>query len=350
MDKGKNKDGGASGVQRYLRIARLIQSKQSKQLSHDDYKFFSQFTFDVDQEAINKLQDEKEFKGMSKEEVDSALRQSFFAAVQDPEYRDKILTSAQDLEQKETQSKVAAGINLALGATDVLTSAGQIKNANRLQANLKAPQHPATLTKEPLLDRALSDAGRPSLDAARAMSPAQLQILDQYLSDLNTAKTVSGGQAGVYGALGQEASARRGRRSAELAPIYDNIVSRGEQRYDQLLQQKLQQNHNIQQSQAQFYPTDVNQYNNQLQAVGQLGSTGRQNLRSSIGAFSSFLPSVVSELGTRKRFRDVYNSSVLYGHDNAMTIAEADKVHRNNYEQDYGQNDYNTLEQIYQGY
>lgn len=312
-------------IQRYLRIIRLIRRGEATKLSKDDYKFFSKFTFDVDQKAIQKLQEAEEFKDLTPEEISEAMQNSFLQAVQNPEFREGILTSAENIEKKELSDKITSALNLALSGADIATSVSQIQASKQAQDRIRRPGRPAPLTADPALDRALSDAASGTkLDAARALSPAQLQILDQYLADLNTAKSVSGGQAGVYGSLAQVASTRRGRRASELAPLYDQIVRQGEQRYDQLLAQKLQQNQAIQESSARFYPEELRQYGYDSRAVAELGAIGRQNLRSSIGAAASFLPEALSNYQARKRFRDIYNQGLAYGENNARTMAEAD--------------------------
>lgn len=317
-------------IQRYLRIIRLIREGQANKLSKADYKFFSTFTFNVDKEAIEKLQQTEDFKDLSKEEIDAALRNSFLLAAQNPEFREGVLTAAQDIEEKELAGKITNALNIGLAGADIATSIGQIQAGNRAARNLRRPERPAPLTADPLLDNAISEASRgTSVDAARAMSPAQLQILDQYLADLNTAKTVAGGQAGTYGSLAQVASTRRGRRAAELAPMYDEIVRRGEQRYDQLLAQKLQQNQAIQQSRAQMYPYDLQQYGYDSRAAAELGAVGRSNLRSSVGSFANFVPQTAARLATRKRFRDIYNQGLAFGEGNAKIMAESDYRLRN---------------------
>lgn len=334
-------------IQRYLRIIRAIRSGQAQNLNKDDYKFFSKFTFEVDKEAITKLQEAEEFKDLSEEEVSEAMQNSFLLAVQNPEYRENILAAAEGIEKKELSDKITGALNLALSGADIATSVSQIQASKQAQDRIRRPGRPALLTAEPALDRALADASNPQLDAARAMSPAQLQILDQYLADLNTAKSVSGGQASTYGSLAQVASTRRGRRAAELAPMYDQIVRQGEQRYDQLLAQKLQQNQAIQESRSRYYPEELRQYGYDSRAAAELGAVGRQNLRSSVGAAASFIPDTVSRLQTRKRFRDLYNQGLAYGEDNAKIMAEADYNLRNpepqydafdpQYQQDYEQ-------------
>lgn len=309
-------------VQRYLKILRDIRA--GKAPSKGDLKFFSTFTYDVDEKALEELKNSPEFKDLPADQVSQAMQDSFLLAVQQPEYREDMIDIAKENTKTELGKNIAAGLNLALGATDVLNSASQVRAANRAARRLQRPSRPAALTADPLLGAALEDARDQTGEVSRALAPAQMGLLDNYLSDLNVAKSVSGGQAGTYGALSQVASNRRNRGAVELAPIADQVARRGEMRYDQLLAQKLQENQAIQQSQAQYYPTDVYQYGQDAESVASLGATGRQNLRDSIGATAGFLPEIAANLGARKRFRDIYNSGSAYGPNNAKIMADAD--------------------------
>lgn len=292
-------------VEKYLKILRDIRA--GKSVGKSDMSFFATFTFDVDKTQIEKLQNAKEFKDLDQAGVQQALQDSFLLAVQKPEYREEVLNLAEKTAQGKLSEKIGTALNLALAGTDIATSLGQINASNRQLKDSTRPAKPSPLTADPQLQQALSDAERDNYDAVRALAPAQLAILDSYLSDLNNAEVASGGQAGAYGALAQTASTRRGKRSLELAPIADNIRRANNQRYDQLLGQKLNENRAIQSSEAQFYPQDLYQYGLEQQAAGQLGAQGRANLRSSIGAGASFLPQVISQISTRRKYRDIYN-------------------------------------------
>ena len=126
--------------------------------------------------------------------------------------------------------------------------------------------------------------------------------MDQYLSDLNQAKVASAGQAGTYGALAQVASQRRGRGAQALAPIIDDIKAREQGRLDNLTGMKIGENQAIQQSNAQYYPNDLYQYQLEQQAAGQLGSQGRSNLFQSLANFGNDAVPVAANFATKRRF------------------------------------------------
>lgn len=320
-------------IEKYLKILRDIRA--GKAPSKDDLKFFSKFTFDVDEKSLNDLRNSPEFKDLPPDQVSQMMQDSFLLAVQNPTYRQDILEIAKENTKTDLAQKITQGINIALAGADVVTSAQQIQSGNRASRRLRRPSRPAPLTADPALTQAMAEAGNQTDEVSRALMPAQNAILDSYLADLDTAKSVSGGQAGTYGALGQVASTRRGRRSLELAPIADQITRQGEQRYDQLLAQKLAENQNIQQSQAQNYPYDLYQYGQDAAAAGQLGAVGRQNLRGAVTELAGNIPKIASELAARKRYRDIYNSGSAYGNQNAKIMADADYRFRNSFDPEY---------------
>jgi hypothetical protein len=330
---------------RYLRIVRLINEGRAKNLSTEDYRFFKEFT--LNEKEVGDLLQSDVYKSLP--DAEKKLYVANIAAFHTPEFKEDILMRGEDIEKGELAERITAGLNVALSTLDLNTSIGQLKAGERAQRSLKRPSRPAPLAEEPLLDKAIADASKGDEDALRSLSPAQSQILDQYLSDINQAKTVSAGQAGIYGALGQVASTRRGRQSAGLVPLYDEIVRNRDQRFDGLVGQKIAQNQAIQQSKAQYYPTDVYQYGLDASAAGNLVNAGQQNLRSTLTGIGSFLPALTAELTTRRRFRDIYNKGLGYDEDNARFMAETDYRFRN---ADAGLSDpdyYRNLVNIYNG-
>ncbi len=312
---------------RYLRIRNKIAAKNTD-LTTADYEFFANFSQEVDQTAINKYLDTAEFKKLSPEEQtaisNEAALSSNLLLLQQPEYKQQMLDLARKSEQGKLSRGLDAALKVALAGFNAASSIGQIRQGDQAAEDLVQPGRPAQLTADPALKAALRDAQEGDYGAARALAPAQLAILDSYLSDLNRAQTVSGGQSGVYGALGQVASTSRARRGLELAPIGDEIRRAGQSRYDNLLGQKLQENRAIQESQSRFYPLDVEQYNAEAGAAGELGSAGRLNLRTALGSLGNNLPQVIADMSTRRRFGDIYNQAIAYGEKNARTMAEAD--------------------------
>lgn len=301
----------------YLRLIRKVRGGES--LSKDELKFVVEFKQDVDTGAIDKIQNSAEFKKLSPQEQSELTTQALDASTkllfQDPTYKEDLIGLAEEADRGELSEKLTTGLNLALAGTDIITSAQQIKQGNSRQRRARRPATPAPLTADPQLQQAISDAQNGNYDAIRALAPAQRQILDNYLSDLNNAKTASTGQAGNYGALAQVASSRRNRSAQELAPIGDAITARNQGRLDNLLGMKQNENQAIQQSQAQPYPYELQQYQYDLDSANNQRIAGMSNLRSSVGQLASVLPETLAKYSTRKRYNDIYNTMSQYGED-----------------------------------
>lgn len=237
-------------IKKYLSLYNRANS--GDKLSQAEWKFFIEFSHQPDPETVAELQKTKPFEGKTVDETLAMMQDSLVGTLSAPENKKAVLELSEKAEQGKLSDKIGAALNIALVGTDIATSLGQIKAADRQLQKTTRPTKPSPLTEDPLLQQALSDAQRGNYDSVRALAPAQLAILDSYLGDLNNAEVASGGQAGTYGALAQVAATRRGKRSLELAPIVDNIQRENLQRYDQLLGHKLSENQAIQQSQAQF--------------------------------------------------------------------------------------------------
>ncbi len=300
---------------KYLQLLKKLKER-NKILSNDELKFIIKFEQDVDQGLLDKKLSGPEWDKLSESERGELQRAQAHEAtklfLQDPSYKQHIIDLNEEAAKGRLTEQITTGLNIALAGSDVVSAIGQTQQAKGAARRSLKPQRPAPLTESPELKYAIEQAQQGNMDAVRALAPAQLAILDNYLSDLNQAKTASTGQAGTYGALGQLASNRRNRANVELAPMYDSVVARNQGRLDNLLGMKLAENQAIQQSQAAFYPTDINQYQYDQTAANNNMVAGQQNLRGSLTELGKFLPKLVAESATKKRYDDIFNSMSSY--------------------------------------
>lgn len=296
-----------------------------------DMDFFVGYSPMVD-EAKMKAISEDENGRFTPEQVSGALDQLYAAAVSNPEYKQKLVNIFETKEKGKIASNVKNALNTALAGFDVASSLGQISESRRAARRSRRPDKPAPLTAEPRLDQALNEAQAGTMDAARRLAPAQLQQLDQYLSDLNVAKTASTGQAGTYGAMAQTASNRRRRGALELGTMADQIKAREQGRYDQLLGQKLNENRAMQQSGSQFYPQEMYQYNQEQRAIADLGSQGRSNLRGALPNLGQASPDIIANAAIKKRMMDIYNKMNVYGQGALAVKADGDALQYDPYQ------------------
>jgi len=314
---------------KYLKI--IERYRAGKAVPKEDLKFMVEFSTTANPKAVDdyikKAKDNGEWYKLSgdqqKELESGAAIESIRQMLTDPSYKQDIVELARDAEKGRVSAKIQAGLNTILTGADIVSSVGQINAANQAAKRVRRPTRPAPLTASPELQNAIVQAQQGNYDAVRALEPAKLAILDNYLSDLNNAKTASTGQAGQFGAMAQVASSRRNRANLALAPLGDTIAARNQQRLDNLLQMKLNENQNIQQSQAQFYPNDLLQYNTDLQRADALGATGRTNLRTAVTDFSRQIPGAVANYAVDPKYDQIINSMNMYGDKNAQAAAEA---------------------------
>lgn len=199
-----------------------------------------------------------------------------------PEMQSLFKEIAQDKNADRFSKRYKPFFNLLLSGADVATSLQQIRASKQALKNLVRPTLPGTPGLDPVLNNEIYKAQQGNFDAARAIAPAQQELRDQYSRDLGTARQVSNGNAATYGSLAQQASLSRARAGAALPAVSDQIRRQQQARLDNLIgmrQGAVQQQfgNNMQKSGIL-----LDQYNRDAQAAGQLGATGRLNLRNSL--------------------------------------------------------------------
>jgi len=342
MPKDKN-------LEKYLRIVKRLRS--GSPVSKEELKHFVTYSQSVDEGKLakikSKLSSEEGLKSLTDEDVSNYLDEAKKALTSD-EYKDQTIELAKDAEQGKLSEKITQGLNLALAGSDIATSLAQISKGNDLASKIQRPNRPTVPGRDPYLQQALNQAQLGTLDQSKALAPAQLQILDQYLSDINNAKQVSSGQAGVYGALGQEAANRRNRAALNLVPLADQIKAREQENYNNLLGMRMNETQNNFHDQAELYPIDLAQYNRDSQIAGNLAATGRVNLRESLAKAGQSIPDIVSKLATNSKYSKLYNQMASnYGDTAAQASVYANKALDDRYRNLTSDDDINLYNQAY---
>lgn len=309
-------------LQRYFEVARKLRSGQ--EVPKGDISFFLEYSPNVDQTVLQKMVDAGE--AATPEEASAALIESGRALQSSPQYKDQTLSLAKDAEKGKLSDQLAQGIGLILGASDIGQSIAQIQASKKGLAGSRRPARPAIPQRDTQLANALRQSQESTNDAGRALAPSQAQIQDQYQNDLANARIASTGQAGAYGAYSQLAANRRNRSAMELVPIQDQIRREQQGRQDQLLGMRMQENQNMFDNQQQLYGQDLQQYNQDQQAYGQLGATGRSNLRNSLYGLGQQLAPAVADMYTKRKYRNLRNQAMAaYGPEFANTVIQANK-------------------------
>lgn len=236
-------------------------------------------------------------KAMSLKDFEAGLMSAFDALRNSPEGQKNLKEVIAERRTQRFTKRYTPFFNAIMAGADIATSLSQIRDSKSAQRDLTRPGLPAIPGVDPQLDLAISDAQRGTIDAARVAGPARQELQDQYAKDIALSKAVGGGQASTLGALGQVASMRRARGAANLLPAIDSIRARETGRLDDLLAMR---NGQVQQNyQNRFRNAGVNldQYNQDVTAAGNLGSVGRLNLRNSMQSLLGAAPGVIARTG-----------------------------------------------------
>lgn len=223
-----------------------------------------------------------------------------------PEGQAQIRDAVAGRKEERFVKRYSPFFNAILSGADVISSLSQISKSNEALRDIRKPGMPSIPGIDPALDHAIRQAQLGTMDAARAVGPARQELQDQYGKDIALAKTVGGGQAGTYGALGQVASMRRARGAAGLAPIVDSIRAREQGRADDLMRLRMNQANQNYYNRFRQSQVNLDQYNRDVMAAGQLGSVGRMNLRNAAQSLLNQVPRVAARLSSG--YQDKYDA------------------------------------------
>lgn len=210
-----------------------------------------------------------------------------------PELAKSVLEMYRKKDLGQVSTKVAAALDTMTKLGFTAASLGQIASSNAALRNLQPPGLPAVPGLNPQLTEALYQAHRGTQDVNQVLNPARQEIQGGYQSALNQAQQLSGGQAGAYQGLANLANIERMKAAASLAPVAQQVKMQNAGLESQLLGQRLgEQQH---QFENRYFNAQLgqDQYNKQMEAYGNLGLMGRQNLYNSLGNLSQSLSNAV---------------------------------------------------------
>lgn len=306
-------------LKKYFAIVANLRA--GRQVQKGDLEFFLSYSPQIDEAKMKKLVDGGEFASF--EDAQAAILEAGRALQSSPEYKQQLVEFIQATDADRTTSKIAQAANLILGGADILTSMNQIRQADKAARESKRPSRPVVPQRDLMLQQALRQSQENTFDSERAIAPVRAEIQDQYLNDIQGAKTASTGQAGAYGAYRQLAANRRNRAAMELAPIQDSIKAREQQRTDNLLGMRANETQQMFQNQASLYPYDLQQYNWDQRAAASLGATGRANLRDSLYNMAGQAAGFIGQNAAQRKYDKLRNQALAAGIDpNSVIKAE----------------------------
>jgi len=293
----------------------------------EDIKFFLKYQGSFDKAAYDKASDNFDKataagKLPGATDMDALLDGAKQRLASDPTYKQQMFGLAKQAAAGKLSDQIKTGLNIALAGTDIGVGLNQQAKGQSLLNQARQPSRPAVLQHDAALSSALNDAQRGTYDEPTAIQANRQQNLNNYLSEKQAAIESSGGQAGAVNANLQNAYSRRAAADLASVPAENQIHAQEKGRYGQLLGMKLGENQAIQQSQAQNYPYELQQYNNNRNLGYNLQAAGLYNTRQGLGNFAAAVPSVARQVSNRN-YDDLYNQFSMYGHDHAMTAVNA---------------------------
>lgn len=313
-------------LKRFLRISKTLSDGE---IPNDmDLQFYVSFLPQVNQDVLdeaNQLIQNGEVKGVPPNLSAEHYLEMGRVQLQNPEYREKLLRQAQQIESEQTANDFNGGLDIILGGIDIANSIKQIRTGEQQARRSKRPSKPSVPQRDLYLQAALRGAEEGTFDTERAIAPLRAEIQDQYLNDVQDAKIASGGQIGAYGAFRQLASDRKNRASMQLAPIADNVRREQQARYDNLLGMRMDETQNIYRNQAALYPYDLDQYNQDQQTAAALTSTGRRNLRNTAYNLAPQFGDFMANNRTRRKYDRLRSQMAMYGDDVADMVVKSNQ-------------------------
>jgi len=194
----------------------------------------------------------------------------------DPEFRAQVM-------DKKNQAKFEKALGLAsdiiVTGAEISDAKEQIRQAEMEEAKLQKPTGPTPYKKNKKLQAALRRAEQDLAGEGDAayLSPYERALQDQYTKDLGVAKTASTGQAGAYGALGQQASSRRLAGAREMVPLLSQKRQQDMSNVQNLIGADISENQYMKNQQLKRYATDLEQYNVDRDLISRTGSAGMVN-------------------------------------------------------------------------
>lgn len=299
-------------LKRYFQTVERI--NQGLDVSDDDLSFIFEYSPEINEQAIADFVKGNKDRTATPEQIRAGVIEVGRKLQSDPIFKERIVKLATETKGKEKADRLTAGLGLVLAGTDIVNSINQINESKKEGRKSKRPSRPVVPQRDALLQQALRQSQESTFDQENAIAPVRAEIQNQYQNDIANAKTASTGQAGAFGSYAQLAADRRNQASMQLAPIKDSIRSREQQRYDNLLGMRQAETQNMFQNQASLYPYDLHQYNQDQQAIAALGSTGRQNLSTSLQNTADQIPRLYQNL-YGQRYNKIKNSALASGLD-----------------------------------
>ena len=201
----------------------------------------------------------------------------------------ELMATGSSATRKRVMELMNSGLNLSAVFMDLGISASQIREGKRLREDIRKPDMFTPTRDRSLLQERIRSTRQGINDVSQDLAPAELANLDQYLKDIGNARIASGGQASIFGSMGNAASMRRRRGGLQIAALGSQIKQQRRGELNQLVGMDLADRSAYEGRKLQANELDLDRYYKETADAAGLESAGRANQRQSI---YNLLPSV----------------------------------------------------------
>jgi len=211
-------------------------------------------------------------------EISDDAKNEFFDLYQVLQDSDHAQSKRSGVKGKELIREFA---DVAASLSDLSTAGQQIAEGEASAAASTPPTPPKAFDLDPAISTSISESlkGISPSGIAAQVAPVKQDIQDAFTGDLTAAKVAAGGQSGVFGSLAQSAVNRRLKSAGNLGLLRQQIRESNLRNLNYALQNRLSERRLQQQRNLNVYGNELNQFNREQLAAGELEKSGRINRR-----------------------------------------------------------------------
>jgi len=204
------------------------------------------------------------------------------------------MANSSSTKQKKIMKMINSGLNLGAVFMDLGIAGSQIREGQRLRKGLRDPGVFTPTRDRSMLRERINSARRGVNDVSQDLAPAELANLDQYLADIGNARIASGGQASIFGSMGNAAAMRRRAGGLQISALGSQIKRQNRGELNQLIGMDLADRSAYEGRKLTANELALEKYYKEADEASLLESTGRSNQRESV---YNLLPALSQGIG-----------------------------------------------------
>jgi hypothetical protein len=199
------------------------------------------------------------------------------------------MANSSSTKQKKIMKMINSGLDLGAVFMDLGIAGSQIRTGERLRGDIQRPETFTPSRDRSLLQERIRSSQRGLNDVSQDLAPAELANLDQYLADIGNARIASGGQASIFGSMGNAAAMRRRAGGMQISALGSQIKRQNRGELNQLIGMDLADRNAYEGRKLTANELALQRYYKEAEDAAGVEAAGRSNQRESI---HNMLPSL----------------------------------------------------------